>query len=246
MRQRYITKKEGLFHDRQHKHPRPGTGNALSKYKRILKELTIMSDILMRNVFKDRACMEYVLQVLLANDTLRVIDHVVQKDYQNLHGRSVFLDCVTVDADHRMFDVEIQQENEGVSPERVRYHDRLMDMITLNPGQDIKAFPETYVIFITRNDVLGFGLPIYHIKKIIAENGVEFKDNLHVIYVNSEIRNDTDRGRLMHDFHCKNASDMYSEILAKRISELKETKKGMTIMCSEMDEFFSTDRKKAK
>lgn len=35
------------------------------KYKEILKNLTIMSDIFMRNVLKKRECTEYVLQVIM-------------------------------------------------------------------------------------------------------------------------------------------------------------------------------------
>lgn len=35
------------------------------KYKGILKNLTIMSDVFMRNVFKQRECTEYVLQVIM-------------------------------------------------------------------------------------------------------------------------------------------------------------------------------------
>ena len=34
-------------------------------YKSILKDLTIMSDVFMRNVFKKRECTEYVLQVIM-------------------------------------------------------------------------------------------------------------------------------------------------------------------------------------
>ena len=35
------------------------------RYKSILKDLTIMSDVFMRNVFKKRECTEYVLQVIM-------------------------------------------------------------------------------------------------------------------------------------------------------------------------------------
>ena len=45
----------------------------------------------------------------------------------------------------------------------------LMDMNTLNPGQDFEELPESYVIFITRDDILGYGLPIYHIDRQIKE-----------------------------------------------------------------------------
>ena len=35
------------------------------RYKGILKDLTIMSDMFMRNVLKKRECTEYVLQVVM-------------------------------------------------------------------------------------------------------------------------------------------------------------------------------------
>lgn len=35
------------------------------RYKNILKNLTIMSDVFMRNVFKKQECTEYVLQVIM-------------------------------------------------------------------------------------------------------------------------------------------------------------------------------------
>ena len=69
------------------------------RYKGILKDLTIMSDVFMRNVFKKRECTEYVLQVIMEKKDLRVIDQVLQKDYKNLQGRSAVLDCVARDSD---------------------------------------------------------------------------------------------------------------------------------------------------
>ena len=68
------------------------------RYKGILKDLTIMSDVFMRNVFKKRECTEYVLQVIMDKKDLKVIDQVLQKDYKNLQGRSAILDCVARDS----------------------------------------------------------------------------------------------------------------------------------------------------
>ena len=209
------------------------------RYKAILQKLTIMNDVFMRNVFKKQECTEYVLQIIMNQKDLKVIEQVLQKDYKNLQGRSAVLDCIVKDTDDRQMNVEIQQENEGASPKRARYHSGLMDMNTLNPGQDFNALPESYVIFITRDDVLGYGLQIYHINRKIEEVSKDFKDEAHIIYVNSKIQDDTELGRLMHDLHCKNASDMYSKILANRVRELKETKKGVDIMCNEIEEIYS-------
>ena len=209
------------------------------RYKGIIKNFTLMSDIFMRNVFKQRECLEYVLQVIMEKKNLQVIDKVVQKDYKNLQGRSAVLDCVAKDLDGNIFNVEIQQDNEGAAPKRARYHSGLMDMNTLNSGQDYDELPESYVIFITRDDVLGYGLSIYHIERKIRENDEIFQDGAHIIYVNSKKQEDTELGRLMHDLHCKDAKDMHSEILAKRVYELKETPKGVENMCREMEELMN-------
>ena len=182
---------------------------------------------------------EYVLQVIMNKKDLKVIDQVLQKDYKNLQGRSAILDCVARDSEGKQMDVEIQQDNEGASPKRARYHSGLMDMNTLNPGQDFDDLPESYVIFITRDDALGYGLPIYHIDRKIEEVSENFKDEAHIIYVNSKKQEDTELGRLMHDLHCKNAEDMHSKILADRVYELKETQKGVEFMCREMEQIYS-------
>lgn len=88
-------------------------GSTLRKVPGNYKELTLMSDMFMRNVFKQKECLEYVLQVIMEKQELQVIDQVIQKDYKNLQGRSAILACVTKDEEGRQFDVEIQQDNEG-------------------------------------------------------------------------------------------------------------------------------------
>lgn len=94
------------------------------------------------------------------------------------------------------------------------------------------------MIFITQKDVLGHNLPIYHIRRKIQEVSEDFKDGAHIIYVNSAIEDETELGRLIHDLHCKNADDMHSEVLARRVRELKETQKGVDRMSEVLDNLF--------
>ena len=219
--------------------PENGLEVRYERYKGIIKNFTFMSDIFMRNVFKQRECLEYVLQVIMEKQDLKVIEQIIQKDYKNLQGRSAIMDCVARDSEGKQFDVEIQQDNEGASPKRARYHSGLMDMNTLNPGQDFDELPESYVIFITRDDILGYDFPIYHIDRHIKEADDSFQDEAHIIYVNSRKQEDTELGRLMHDLHCKNADEMHSPVLAKRVHELKDTQKGVELMCNEMEKIYS-------
>ena len=210
-----------------------------SHYASVVKKLTIMDDVFMRNVLKKKSCTEYILQIIMGEKNLRVIDQVLQKDYKNLQGKSAILDCVAVNAEGKEINVEFQHEDQGASPKRARYHSGLLDMNTLEPGQDFNELPESYVIFITRGDVLGYGLPIYHVERKIEEVGKSFGDETHIVYVSSNIREDTELGRLMHDLHCKNAADMYSKILADRVRELKETQEGEDVMCRELEQIYS-------
>ena len=217
------------------------------RYKEKIKNYTIMDDIFMRNVFKKKECVEYILQVVINKKELQVIDHVLQKDYKNLQGRSAVLDCVAKDEINSQFNIEIQGENEGASPKRARYHSGLLDMNTLNPGEPFEKLTETYVIFITRNDILGYNRPICHINRKVEEENEPFEDREHIIYVNSKKQEDTtELGRLMHDLHCKNAKDMYSDILSSRVYELKETEKGVKEMCKDMEEIYSEGMEKGR
>ena len=209
------------------------------RYREKIKHFTIMNDIFMRNVFKEKECTEYILQVIMDMKELKVVDQTLQKDYKNLQGRSAVLDCVARDAENNHFNVEIQGENDGASPKRARYHSGLLDMNILNPGDSFDDLPETYVIFITRNDVLGYNLPISHIRRRIKETGEIFEDGQHIIYVNSKKQDDTELGRLMHDLHCKKASEMYSNILSARVHQLKETEEGVKEMCRELEEIYN-------
>lgn len=51
-----------------------------------------------------------------------------------------------------------------------------MDMNTLNAGRDFSGLPESYVIFITRDDTLGYGLPICHVERTIEEVNEAFRE----------------------------------------------------------------------
>lgn len=80
------------------------------------------------------------------------------------------------------------------------------------------------------------GLPIYHIERMITETGEPFGDEEHIIYVNSRIRDDTSLGKLMHDFACIEAGDMYYQVLADRVRYFKEDEKGAAVMCKAMED----------
>lgn len=117
-------------------------------YEKLVAELTMMSDMFMRNVLNILECAEYVLRVITENDDLELTEVVVQKDYKNLQGRSAVLDCVAVNGRKEIYDIEVQQEKAGAGPKRLRYHSSIIDAHSLFAGEDFEKLPESKVIFI--------------------------------------------------------------------------------------------------
>lgn len=207
-----------------------------------LKNFRLLDDDFMSKVFEDASCTELLLRIILKRDDLKVIDVHGQHDIKNLQGRSVRLDIVAVDEAEKIYNIEIQRSDKGAGVKRARYNSSLIDANITEPGQKYENLAESYVIFITENDVLGAGLPIYHIERTIWENGEPFGDGSHIIYVNSQIKDETDLGKLMHDFSCINAEDMHYKILADRVRYFKEDEKGVAAMCRAIEEMIEEER----
>ena len=134
--------------------------------------------------------------------------------YKNMLGHSVRLDIHAVDSAEKKYNIEIQREDKGAGSKRARYNSSVMDANSLKSGADFDDLPETYVIFITENDVMGGSEPIYHVDRIVKETGKPFDDEAHIIYVNGAYRDELPLAMLIHDFACTNPADMHYKILA--------------------------------
>ena len=196
----------------------------------------LLDDDFMSKVFEEKGCTEFLLQIILNRKDLHVQAVHGQHEIKNLQGRSVRLDILATDAANRAYNIEIQRNDRGAGVKRARYNSGLMDANITERGEHYDHLNETYVIFITENDVLKAGLPIYHIDRTIQETGTLFGDESHIIYINSQIKDETELGKLMHDFSCTNADDMYYNILADRVRYFKEDQKGVASMCKAMED----------
>ena len=210
-----------------------------------IKKFRLLDDDFMSKVFEDSECAEILLKIILNRDDLKVQDVHVQHVIHNLQGRSIRLDIYAVDLEGKLYDIEIQRDDKGAGVKRARYNSSLLSANATDTGEEYNELRETYVIFITENDVLKGNLPIYHIERVILENGELFHDEEHIIYVNSRIADETTLGRLMHDFWCTDARDMYNTVLADRVRYFKENVKGVEVMCKEMEKMREEAREQA-
>ena len=202
-----------------------------------LRGFRLLDDDFLTKCFEgDTASIELVLQIVLEKPDLKVLDVRTQVFVENLLNRSVRLDILATDSTGAKLNVEVQRSDKGAGRKRARYNSSMMDANLLKKGEDFDKLPETWVIFITENDVMGKGLPLYPIERCFLGTGERFEDGSHILYVNGAYRSDTPIGKLMHDFSCTDAADMYYGTLADRVKFFKESKEGIEIMCRAMED----------
>ena len=197
---------------------------------RRIQSLRLLDDDFMNKVFEDKACAEFLLQIILERTDLTVQKVHSQHNLKNLQGRSVRLDILATDEAGRVYNIEVQRSDKGAGAKRARYNSSLIDANITEPGDNYENLSETYVIFITEHDVLKAGQPIYHIDRMIQETNALFGDGSHILYVNAQIKDNTALGQLMHDFACTKAEEMHYPILAKRVRYFKEEQEGVATM----------------
>lgn len=197
----------------------------------------LIDDIFFKKCFEENMeGVELLLQIILDKSDLKVSALHTQHFVTNLLNRSVQLDVVATDSQNKIYNVEIQRATKGAGAKRARYHSSILDTNLLKKNDDFEALPETYVIFICEEDVMGEGEALYNIERCIMNNKKRFNDGSHIIYVNASYRDDSSLGKLMHDFYCTDPSDMYYKRLANQVEYFKENKEGLQIMCQIMED----------
>ena len=204
-----------------------------------LKSLRYMDDDFMSVCLADNfEGVELILRIVLGREDIKVKSVRTQEPLKNLQGRSAVLDVHAIDSTDKEFDVEIQRKDAGAGAKRARHNSSLLDAHILKTGDDTEDIPDSYVIFITENDVMKGNQSIYPVERYvtIGENKVLFGDGSHIIYVNGKYRGNDEIGKLMHDFSCTNPDDMNYETLAKKARYFKQDEKGVAAMCKIMED----------
>lgn len=181
---------------------------------------------------------ELILQIVLGRKGIKIESVRTQELMKNLQGRSAVLDVHAADSTGEEFDVEIQRSDAGAGAKRARHNSSLLDAHILKPGDDTEAIPDSYVIFITENDIMKGNQAIYPVERYvtIGENKVLFGDGSYILYVNGKYRGNDEIGKLMHDFSCANPDDMNYEALAKKARYFKRDEEGVAAMCKMMED----------
>ena len=231
------TENKAATYMRRHKGRARRPANAMKpEYLAEIERFRLMDDDFMSKCLENAPeCIEFMLRIILGMKDLQVVKSQTEYPIKSLQGRGVRFDVFAKDSKGREYDIEIQRANDGAEPKRARYNSALMDANALKPGVDVGALRDTYVVFITENDVIGGGREVYTFCRRENATGVDLGDGTHIVYVNGAARSASDIGKLVHDLQCPDVGKMHFDILKKQVGRFKNSEEGRRAMCEIME-----------
>ena len=206
------------------------------EYLALIENFRLMDDTFMSKCLEHAPeCIELILRIILGKKDLKVVKSQTEYPIKSLQGRGVRFDVFARDSKGREYDIEIQRADKGAEPKRARYNSALMDANALKSGEDFGKLRDTYVIFITENDVMGDDQEVYVYERVEKKSGRILRDGTHIIYVNGATQSKSDVGKLVHDLLCRDAAEMYFDVLKKKVSQFKNSIEGRRAMCKAVE-----------
>ena len=203
-----------------------------AKIREEVKKLVPIDDVMFRKMAEDKDFCQEILRVIMGDPELIVITHNPQKMVSNLQGRSVILDAHCVLVEGREIDIEVQKANDDNHQKRVRYNGAVLTANITEPGTKFEKVPDVCVIFISRFDMFKDGLSLYHVDRVIRENGRVVDNGFEEIYVNAAVNDGTDVAELMEVFISENVynNEKFPQTSAGK-HRYRETEEGQNVMC---------------
>lgn len=213
-----------------------------AKIREEAKKLNPIDDLMFRTMAEDEKFCEEILRVILEDKALTVLESTPQYAGTNPQGRSVILDAKCVLGDGRVTNIEVQKANDDDHQRRVRYNGAILTTNITDPGEKFKDVPDVCVVFISRFDIFNGNLPLYHVNRIIRENGQKVDNGFEEIYVNAKVKDGSDVSELMEVFVNDNAYNNKFPITSDSKRRYKETEEGQQTMCEIMEKIAKEER----
>ena len=125
--------------------------------------LTLANNFIFCKVLEENpdVCKE-LLEMLLDIKIDRIEQPKSEQTFKtDFDSRGIRLDVYVKDGTGRCFDIEIQTSNYMRLEKRARYYQGLMDVDSIQFGQEYSALKDSYVIFLCLGDAFGYRLPVY-------------------------------------------------------------------------------------
>ena len=189
--------------------------------------LTLANNFIFCKVLEENpdVCKE-LLEMLLDIKIDRIEQPKSEQTFKtDFDSRGIRLDVYVKDGTGRCFDIEIQTSNYMRLEKRARYYQGLMDVDSIQSGQEYSALKDSYVIFLCLGDAFGHRLPVYTFRYRAEEDkNILMNDGTVNIFFNATMYDKMQSENLRSFFRylCgKNSDDNFTDRLSALVERVK-------------------------
>ena len=189
--------------------------------------LTLANNFIFCKVLEENpdVCKE-LLEMLLDIKIDRIEQPKSEQTFKtDFDSRGIRLDVYVKDGTGRCFDIEIQTSNYMRLEKRARYYQGLMDVDSIQFGQEYSALKDSYVIFLCLGDAFGHRLPVYTFRYRAEEDkNILMNDGTVNIFFNATMydKMQSESLRSFFKYLCgKNSDDNFTDRLSALVERVK-------------------------
>ena len=189
--------------------------------------LTLANNFIFCKVLEENpdVCKE-LLEMLLDIKIDRIEQPKSEQTFKtDFDSRGIRLDVYVKDGTGRCFDIEIQTSNYMQLEKRARYYQGLMDVDSIQFGQEYSALKDSYVIFLCLGDAFGHRLPVYTFRYRAEEDkNILMNDGTVNIFFNATMydKMQSENLRSFFKYLCgKNSDDNFTDRLSALVERVK-------------------------
>ena len=189
--------------------------------------LTLANNFIFCKVLEENpdVCKE-LLEMLLDIKIDRIEQPKSEQTFKtDFDSRGIRLDVYVKDGTGRCFDIEIQTSNYMRLEKRARYYQGLMDVDSIQSGQEYSALKDSYVIFLCLGDAFGHRLPVYTFRYRAEEDkNILMNDGTVNIFFNATMydKMQSENLRSFFKYLCgKNSNDNFTDRLSTLVERVK-------------------------
>ena len=189
--------------------------------------LTLANNFIFCKVLEENpdVCKE-LLEMLLDIKIDRIEQPKSEQTFKtDFDSRGIRLDVYVKDGTGRCFDIEIQTSNYMRLEKRARYYQGLMDVDSIQFGQEYSALKDSYVIFLCLGDAFGHRLPVYTFRYRAEEDkNILMNDGTVNIFFNAAMydKMQSENLRSFFKYLCgKNSDDNFTDRLSALVERVK-------------------------
>ena len=198
--------------------------------KEELLGMCLFDDVFFEVAAEDPKVCEEIIQTILNDDTIQVLNVIVQDEERVIGGRTIVVDALCELENGVLCNIEVQQANNINHVKRVRYHSSVITAKKSDPGIKFDKISTLYIIYISRDDIFHDGKTVYHVNSVVEETGKTIDDGLHRIFVNAEINDNSKTAQLMECFKTPDFENGNFPILTDKVRDMRYGEGGRKVM----------------